>query len=64
MTLQFNVPNMASEACGQTITEAIQTVDPMAQVEADPKTKQVKVETLASEVAIKAAIADAGYTVA
>jgi len=63
MTLQLNVPNMACEACGQTITEAIQTIDPMAQVKADPKTKQVKVETLASEVAIKAAIADAGYTV-
>lgn len=64
MTLQLNVPNMACEACGQTITEAIQTVDPTAQVEADPKTKQVKVETLASVVAIKAAITDAGYTVA
>ena len=64
MTLEFTVPNMACSACGDTITQAIQAVDPAAAVQADPKTKLVNVETQASEAAIKQAITSAGYTVA
>ncbi|MBD2018695.1 heavy-metal-associated domain-containing protein [Leptolyngbya sp. FACHB-36] len=64
MTLQLNVPNMACSACSETITKAVTTVDPAAQVAADPKTKQVTIETQAPETAIKEAITAAGYTVA
>jgi copper chaperone len=64
MTVQLNVPNMACSACGETITSAIQAIDPTAQVQADPKTKQVIVETQASEAAVKDAITAAGYSVA
>ncbi|NJL37557.1 MAG: heavy-metal-associated domain-containing protein [Leptolyngbyaceae cyanobacterium RM2_2_4] len=64
MTLQLTVPNMACSACGDTITEAIKAIDSTATVQADPKTKQVSVETQQSETAVKKAIADAGYTVA
>lgn len=64
MTLQLTVPNMACSACGTSITNAIKAIDETAIVEADPKTKLVKVETQASEAAIKEAIADAGYTIA
>jgi copper chaperone len=64
MTLQLTVPNMACSACGDTITEAIKAIDSNATVQADPKTKQVSVETQQSETAVKKAIADAGYTVA
>ncbi|KAM3112348.1 heavy-metal-associated domain-containing protein [Phormidesmis sp. 146-33] len=63
MTLQLTVPNMACSACVTTITEAIAHIDATATVEADPKTKQVKVETQQPETAIKAAIVAAGYTV-
>jgi copper chaperone len=63
MTLQLTVPNMACSACGETITKAVKTVDPTANIEADPKTKQVNIETQASETAVKQAIAAAGYTV-
>jgi copper chaperone len=63
MTLQFTVPNMACSACGDTITTAIKTLDRAAIVQADPKTKQVQVETSASETAVKEAITAAGYTV-
>jgi copper chaperone len=63
MTLQLTVPDMACAACVSTITQAINTVDPAAKVEADPKTKQVNVETQANEVAIKQAITTAGYTI-
>jgi copper chaperone len=63
MALQLTVPNMACSACGDTITQAIQAIDPVATVQADPKTKQVKIETQASETAVKQAISAAGYTV-
>jgi copper chaperone len=64
MTLQLTVPNMACSACVTTITQAIAQIDASAIVEADPKTKLVKVETQQSETAIKEAITAAGYTVA
>jgi copper chaperone CopZ len=37
---------------------------PTATVEADPKTKQVKIETQQPETTVKNAIAAAGYTIA
>jgi copper chaperone len=64
MTLQLKVPNMACSACGDTITSAVMAIDPTATVQADPKTKQVNIETQASEAAIKTAITTAGYSVA
>jgi copper chaperone len=64
MTLQLTVPNMACSACSDTITKAIKAIDPAATVQADPKTKQVDVETAASKDAVTAAITAAGYTVA
>ena len=64
MTLQLKVPNMACSACGDTIAKAITAIDPTAQIQADPKTKLVNVETQAAETAVKEAIVGAGYTVA
>ncbi len=64
MALQLTVPNMACSACGETITKAIQAIDPNARVQADPQTKLVNVETQSAEAEIKQAITDAGYTVA
>lgn len=64
MTLQLKVPNMACSTCGETITEAIRAVDPTATVQTDSKTKLVKIETQASQVAVKEAISAAGYSVA
>jgi copper chaperone len=63
MTLQLKVPSMACAACSDTITNAVMTVDPSATVQADLKTKQVDIETQASEAAIKNAIEAAGYPV-
>ena len=64
MTLTFNVPDMACAACATTITTAVTAIDATATVEADPKTKQVTIETQQSETAIKDSIVAAGYTVA
>ena len=64
MTLQLKVPNMACSACGESITTAIRAVDPKATVQTDSKTKLVRIETQASQAAVKEAIAAAGYSVA
>jgi copper chaperone len=64
MTIQLNIPNMACSACGETISKAVIAIDPTATVQADPKTKQVKIETQASQSAIESAITAAGYQVA
>lgn len=64
MSIQLTVPTMACSACGTTITQAIQAIDPAAIVQTDPKTKRVTVDTQIAETTIKQAIIDAGYTVA
>jgi len=64
MTLQLTVPDMACSACVTTITQVVTAIDPTAKVEADPKTKQVNIETQKPEAEVKQAIAAAGYTVA
>ncbi|MGL4882178.1 MAG: heavy-metal-associated domain-containing protein [Waterburya sp.] len=61
MTIEFKVPDMACGACSESITKAILAIDAQASVKADPETKQVTVETQASESSIKEAIASAGY---
>ncbi len=61
MTIQLKVPNMACGACAKTITQAVVDIDPKASVRADPKTKQVIVESNASESSVREAIAAAGY---
>lgn len=64
MTLKLTVPDMACQACVGSITKAVTALDPAAQIDADPKTKQVTIETQADATAVKAAITAAGYTVA
>ena len=61
MNIELKVPNMACGACAKTITQAVIDLDPKASVKADPKTKQVIVNTKASESSVKEAIAAAGY---
>ncbi|HEY9671389.1 MAG TPA: heavy-metal-associated domain-containing protein [Waterburya sp.] len=64
MKLQLKVPKIACSACVNTVTKAVTTLDPTAKVDADTKTKMVSIETLATEAAIKDAIAAAGYPAA
>jgi len=63
MALQLIVPNMACPACSTTIVKAIRVIDPVATIQADPKTKQVIVDTKAAAADVMQAIIDAGYTV-
>lgn len=64
MTIQLKIPNMACGACGKTIAKAIRSIDPTAEVQTAPKTKQLTVETQASESSVREAIAAAGYPAA
>jgi copper chaperone len=62
MTIEITVPDMACSACATTITEAIQQLDDQATVQTDLTTKQVTIASIASESAVKEAIAAAGYS--
>lgn len=61
MTIELKVPDMACDACAETITEAVQNLDAQATVKADPQTKQVSIETKLAESSVKEAIKSAGY---
>ena len=61
MTLQLTVPNMACDACANNITNAVKALDSNATVAADPKTKQVDIDTETAEAAIREALEKAGY---
>ena len=62
MTIEFNVPDMACDACSQAITQAVLALDSQAVVKADTQTKQVTIETSADKSSVKDAIAAAGYS--
>lgn len=64
MTIQFTVPNMACAACAETITQAVQAIDPTATIAADPQSKQVNIDTQVDETVIREAISAAGYSIA
>ncbi len=64
MTLQLKVPKLACGACVNTVTQAIKGVDATAKVEADAKTKMVRIDTQRGEAEIKGAIAAVGYPAA
>lgn len=61
MMISLKVPTIACEVCAQTITKAIQNVEPQAQVSIDVSTKMVNVETQTSVDVIKGAIVEAGH---
>lgn len=63
MTMKFKVPSMVCEGCTTTVKEAILTHEPNAKVEIDLNSKQVTVDTEASEESIKQVITAVGHTV-
>ncbi len=60
--LKLNVHDMACGHCSNAVTQALKTLDPTAEVQIDLETKLVSVSTTAAEAAVRAAIAEAGYT--
>jgi copper chaperone len=63
MAIKLKVPSIACEVCGETITKAIKSELPEAEVKVDVANKTVAVETSVSEERIKNIITSAGHTV-
>ena len=59
--IEFDIPAMSCGHCVRAVTEAVQAVDPKAQVQVDLARKHVQVRTEAPRPALVAALTDAGY---
>lgn len=57
----FHVPGMTCGGCARAVTNAIKSVDPVAEVVTDPSSRAVTVMTQADEQALVAALDEAGY---
>jgi copper chaperone len=55
---------MTCGGCARGVTAAIKSVDPAAEVVTDVPGRTVRIETSAKPEAIKAAVAEAGYSAA
>jgi copper chaperone len=62
--LELTLPGMTCGGCAHGVTAAIKSVDPAAVVVTDVPGRTVRIETSAKPEAIKAAVAEAGYTAA
>ena len=59
--MQFHIENMTCGGCVRGVTKAIQSVDPVADVKADPATHTVDVTSTASREQLVAVLTDAGF---
>mgnify|MGYP003604197654 FL=1 len=64
MQYQFNVQGMTCGHCERAVTNAIQELDPQAQVRIDRAQNRVDVDSTQPREALAAAIAEEGYQVA
>jgi len=64
MQYQFNVQGMTCGHCERAVTNAIQELDPQAQVRIDRAHNRVDVDSTQPREALAAAIAEEGYQVA
>ena len=63
MNQTFNVQGMTCGHCEKAVTQAVQSVDPQAQVTIDRPAGRVEVQTTQPREAIAQAIAEEGYQV-
>ena len=63
-TTTFQVQGMTCGHCERAVTQAVQHIDPNAQVRINRDSGQVDVDSTAPREALAAAIAEEGYTVA
>ncbi|WP_430912271.1 heavy-metal-associated domain-containing protein [Methylobacterium sp. sgz302541] len=59
--MQFHIENMTCGGCARHVTQAIRTLDPNAQVEADTVTQKVTVDTTATREEVEKVLAADGY---
>ena len=63
-TTTLQVQGMTCGHCERAVTQAVQNIDPSAQVRIDRASGEVDVDSTATREALAAAIAEEGYTVA
>lgn len=59
--MQFKIENMHCDGCARGVNAAIKSVDPEAEVVADPPARLVNVSSSASREQIEAALNEAGF---
>ncbi|HCJ73199.1 heavy-metal-associated domain-containing protein [Rhizobium sp. P007] len=59
--MDLRIENMTCGGCARSVTKAIQSVDPSANVETNPALRSVKVETAATPAAVRQVLEEAGY---
>jgi copper chaperone len=59
--MQFHIKNMTCGGCARSVTRAIQSVDPEAEVRADPGSHMVEVTSTAPRDQLVAALTEVGY---
>jgi copper chaperone len=59
--MKFTVPDMTCGHCVASLTKAVRTLDPAAEVKADLASKTLTVETASSATAVARALEEAGY---
>lgn len=57
----FSVPNMKCGGCARSVTAALHTADPAAEIEVDLERREVIVRSLANETRLIAALRAAGF---
>ncbi len=63
MTVEIKVPSMVCQACANTVTKAIKSLDTEADVQINLETKTVNINGKPSETAVKEAIVSVGHTI-
>lgn len=59
--IELKIPSMSCGGCARSIARVCTEVDPAAKVEADPVTKQVRIESVQQREQFTQALAAAGY---
>ena len=59
--MQFHIENMTCGGCARSVTKAIQSVDPAAEVNADPGARTVDVKSSAPRDRLVSALTEVGY---
>jgi copper chaperone CopZ len=58
---QFKVTNMTCQGCVKRITQAIQLIDPIAEVAANPAKRELSINSLLQIELLSQQLANAGY---
>jgi copper chaperone len=59
---EFQIPNMTCGHCVKTVTEAVKTADPAAEIKIDLPRHQVQVQSTAPRERLVAQLKEAGYS--